>query len=324
MAILLCFPTFGPTSDEIEMAMHTALSPGQFRESYSNITRGDDSWASLVSPATEIFPWSEESTYLRQPPFFKLDCAFEQRSPLLNNAKPLLILGDFVTTDHISPVARISEDSPAAAYLKSKGINHTDFNAYGARRGEHEIMARGTFAHLRLANALTTNAGGWTQILPDGPTVSVFEAAEHYRKNAEDIVVLAGEMYGAGSARDWAAKGTRLLGVKAVIAKSFERIHRANLVRMGVLPLTFPDDASIESLSVDATTRISIESTLFELSPLAKVKAIFTRGQVFCSVTLTAQIETEEELDYLQSGGILPYVAKTALSQENAEIGEIA
>ncbi len=313
-----------PTIDEIEAAMRTALSPGQFRESYSNFTKGDDSWASLAAPATAIFPWSEKSTYLRQPPFFELDCAFEQRSPLLNNAKPLLILGDFVTTDHISPVARISEDSPAAAYLKSKGINRADFNAYGARRGEHEIMARGTFAHLRLENSLSTNTGGWTQILPDGPTVSVFEAAEHYRKNAEDIVVLAGEMYGAGSARDWAAKGTRLLGVKAVIARSFERIHRANLVRMGVLPLTFTDDDSIESLSVDAATRINVETSLCELWPLAKIKAKFTRGQDFNSVTLTAQIETEEELAYLQSGGILPYVAKSALSQEYAEKGGIS
>ena len=302
-----------PSDDEIAAAMRVAMSPEQFQASYRRIAQGDDNWAALTAPDGPTFPWSPTSTYLRRPPFFALESAFAHAAPMLHAAKPLLILGDFVTTDHISPVGRIPNDSPAAAYLRSRGVAPAAFNAYGARRGEHEVMVRGTFAHAHLQNALSDRAGGWTQILPDGPVASIYDAAQHYRERREDIVILAGDMYGAGSARDWAAKGTRLLGVKAVIAKSFERIHRANLVRMGVLPLAFPEDVSVERLSATGATRVWVDAPLSDLSPCCPIEARFETDGVVAAVRLTAQVETDGEIAYLRSGGILPYIVERTL-----------
>ncbi len=300
-----------PTPETVTEALYSAVTKDQFLTSYKTITEGSENWSKLSAPIGSAFNWSSKSTYLRKPPFFEQKSLFQPGEAILNHAKPLALLGDFITTDHISPVGRISPGSSAAQYLESKGVAAEDFNAYGARRGEHEIMTRGTLANVRLQNRLVSRLGGWTQLLPDGEEMTIYDASRTYQDRNEDIVIIAGKMYGAGSARDWAAKGTRLLGVKAVLAGSFERIHRSNLIRMGILPIQFADGISIEELNLGPLTRISIQATVIDLSPFAKLKTIITDAkEASLEIVVTAMIETDEELVYLNSGGILPYVAK--------------
>ena len=303
-----------PSTDAVSAAMIEGLNVDLFTDCYRDVTEGGREWDELAAPEGPTFLWPDKSTYLRQPPFFTQKSLFVKGEPLLKDARPLLLLGDFITTDHISPVGRIAEESPASTYLQSKGVAIKDFNAYGARRGEHEVMARGTFANVRLKNLLVERLGGWTRLLPDSVEMSIHEAAEEYQAREEQIVVFAGKMYGAGSARDWAAKGTRILGVKAILAESFERIHRANLVRMGVLPLKFEDNVTIDSLNLGDQTQVTIEQTVDELQPFAELSAIITdKFGIVKKIKTTALIETIDEKKYLCAGGILPFVTESIL-----------
>ena len=238
---------------------------------------------------------------------------------MLKQARPLLILGDHITTDHISPVGAIANDSPAADYLRDHAVVPRDFNAYGARRGDHNIMVRGTFANTRLNNTMVDRAGGWTRIMPDGQEASVFEASETYSKRKEPVVVVAGRNYGAGSARDWAAKGTRLLGCVAVIAKSFERIHRSNLIRLGVLPLQFADEAEADALGVTPEDSISLDSDFQTLEPLQELDLKIMGPAGERNAKVIARVDTLDELRYLKAGGILPSVAEKFLSQQEKQ-----
>jgi aconitate hydratase len=309
-----------PSPDEIEVALATAMDRSQFLARYAHVLSGDAEWEQLETATGPLFRWTDESTYFRKPPFFEVEPWFRAGRPMVESARPLLILGDSVTTDHISPVGQIAADSPAGLYLGEAGLRPVDFNAYGARRGNHDVMVRGTFANVRLKNEMVDRIGGYTRIMPEGTEATVFEASETYAARGDDCVVIAGKMYGAGSARDWAAKGTRLLGVKAVVASSFERIHRSNLVRMGVLPLEFADKDLAPAEVFDATDTISISSSVDSLRPLQRLELTRTRADGRRDTfEVIARVDTLDELRYLKAGGILPSVAERLLSREAAE-----
>ena len=233
-----------PTSREVQDAMLSAVQSDMYRAKYADVFNGDDRWRALPTPQGDAFAWEGDSTYIRRPPYFENMPLKPPALANLSGGRVLAVLGDSVTTDHISPAGSIPADSPAGQYLVAHGVQPKDFNSYGARRGNHEVMMRGTFANVRLKNALAPGTeGGWTTCLLDGTVTSIFDASEAYRSAGVPLIVLAGKEYGSGSSRDWAAKGTMLLGVKAVIAESFERIHRSTLVNMGVLRLEFADGA---------------------------------------------------------------------------------
>src|SRR3954469_4564368 len=239
-----------------------------FRDKYAQVFDGDDRWRSLPIPTGERFVWTDDSTYIRNPPFFEGLTHEPAPSADILGARVLAVLGDSVTTDHISPAGSIPADSPAGKYLIGKGVPPGDFNSYGARRGNHEVMMRGTFANIRLRNQLAPGTeGGWTTLLPDGEVMPIYDASVRYRDNGTALIIIAGKEYGSGSSRDWAAKGTLLLGVKVVIAESFERIHRSNLVGMGVLPLQFPDGESAESLGLTGAEEFSLTGVSDGLKP---------------------------------------------------------
>ncbi|WP_319530292.1 aconitate hydratase AcnA [uncultured Cohaesibacter sp.] len=304
-----------PDAREIDKLVANEVSSAQFLARYDKVFEGGEGWQALKAPTGSTFPWSPDSAYFQRPPFFDLPPLFTKGRALLENARPLLILGDHITTDHISPVGAIANDSPAADYLRDHGIVPRDFNAYGARRGDHNIMVRGTFANTRLTNTMVERAGGWTRIMPEGREASVFDASEAYASRKEPIVVVAGKNYGAGSARDWAAKGTRLLGCAAVIAKSFERIHRSNLVRLGVLPLQFVDEAEADNLAIAPEDRLSLDSDLTTLEPLRQIELKVTGPAGERTAKVIARVDTLDELRYLIAGGILPSVAEKLLSK---------
>ncbi|MBB4002583.1 aconitate hydratase AcnA [Aurantimonas endophytica] len=297
-----------PQADEIAAVLAACVTSDQFVTAYAGIFDGDAAWQALETCDGPLFQWSEASSYFRRPPFFDLPSLFGN-GPILADARPLMILGDAVTTDHISPVGAIGADTPAGQYLESLGIARKAFNAYGARRGNHEVMARGTFANPRLRNAISDRSGGWTAIMPETRPATIFEASECYAARGEPTIIVAGSMYGAGSARDWAAKGTRLLGVRAVLAVNFERIHRSNLVRMGVMPLEFLSAADRMLFADRGDDRVSVETPLVGLAPGARLEASLRRADgttVAFAVRLRA--DTAEELEYLKAGGILPRV----------------
>src|SRR5207247_2849453 len=256
-----------PTPQEIEATVRSSVSTAQYSKQYGQVFEGDAHWKSMPIPKGDIYKWDPKSTYIKLPPFFE---NMPKRPPTLaarQGAKVLAILGDSVTTDHISPAGSIPVDSPAGKYLIANGVKPHEFNSYGARRGNHEVMMRGTFANIRLRNQLAPGTeGGWTLYQPSGEKLSIYDAAVKYREAGIPLVVLAGKEYGSGSSRDWAAKGTRLLGVRAVIAESYERIHRSNLVGMGVLPLEFKSSATRESLGLTVHEIFSIEGVT-SLSP---------------------------------------------------------
>src|SRR5438132_6040464 len=238
-----------------------------FKREYSRIFEGDEHWKKMGSPTGPIFQWDESSTYVKEPPYFE---GFGPEPPALRDvdgARVLAVLGDSVTTDHISPAGAIPVDSPAGKYLVEHGVERSDFNSYGARRGNHEVMARGTFGNIRLRNKLVEREGYWTRHFPDGTESTIFEASERYRSEGVPLIVIAGKEYGSGSSRDWAAKGPLLLGVRAVIAESFERIHRSNLVGMGILPLQFADGASAASLGLRGDESFTIRGLAGGLRP---------------------------------------------------------
>ena len=301
-----------PSEREIQETMLKAVKSDMFREQYATVFNGDDRWRSLAVPVGERFAWDEDSTYIRNPPFFD-GLTLEPTPPAnISAARVLAILGDSVTTDHISPAGSIPADSPAGKYLISKGVTPRDFNSYGARRGNHEVMMRGTFANIRLKNLLAPGTeGGWTTLLPDHEVTTIYDASVAYRARGVPLLVIAGKEYGSGSSRDWAAKGTLLLGVRAVIAESYERIHRSNLVNMGVLPLQFRDLETAATLKLTGHETFNVLGTGAELTPggTVAVRATSEDGKV-CEFAAVARIDTPEELVAFRHGGILPYVLR--------------
>ena len=262
-----------PSDAEVESAIADAVRPEMFRERYGNVLGGNDAWNAIGGggdAATELYAWDADSTYVREPPFFAGLTRAAPAIAAIDGARALAVLGDSITTDHISPAGAIAPDSPAARYLREHGVGRIDFNTYGARRGNHEVMMRGTFANIRLKNALAGGKeGGYTVHLPSGEPMSIYDAAVRYRSEGVPLVVFGGSEYGSGSSRDWAAKGPLLLGVRAVIVESFERIHRSNLVGMGVLPLEFLDGASAGSLGLTGRELFAIEGLDDGLRPRA-------------------------------------------------------
>ncbi|HEX8102443.1 MAG TPA: aconitate hydratase [Solirubrobacteraceae bacterium] len=300
-----------PDSSEVAQTVEEAVRREMFTKSYGEVFEGDERWKGLDVPEGDRFAWDPDSTYVRQPPYFEdLPREPEPRSDI-EGARVLAVLGDSVTTDHISPAGAIKKDGPAARYLNEHGVENKDFNSYGSRRGNHEVMMRGTFANIRLRNLLAPGTeGGVTRKLPDGEEMSIYDAAIKYAEEGTPLVVLAGKEYGSGSSRDWAAKGTNLLGVKAVIAQSFERIHRSNLVGMGVLPLQFDDGDSVESLGLSGEEEISITGLDGGEAKEVTVKAGDTE------FTARVRIDTPKEVEYYQHGGILQYVLRQLLSED--------
>jgi aconitate hydratase len=307
-----------PSSGEIQETVLRTVDSGMFRGSYGSVFDGDRNWQGLSVPEGEIYDWPDESTYVRNPPYFEgMDMAPEEIKPI-SGARVLAVLGDSVTTDHISPAGSIASNSPAAKYLVSKGVEPKDFNSYGSRRGNHEVMMRGTFANIRLRNRLAGGVeGGWTRYLPSGEIMSIYDAAMRYQQDGTPLVILAGKEYGSGSSRDWAAKGTKLLGVRAVIAESYERIHRSNLIGMGVLPLQYPEGQSAASLGLDGSETITIEGLGEGVVREVKVTATREDSQpvVFQA---RVRIDTPKEREYYQHGGILHYVLRQLAGAEQA------
>jgi aconitate hydratase len=301
-----------PSEREIQATMLMAVKTEMFRSKYAEVFDGDERWRALPVPTGERFEWDEDSTYIRNPPFFE-GITPEPAAPAdITGARVLAVLGDSVTTDHISPAGSIPADSPAGQYLISKGVQPRDFNSYGARRGNHEVMMRGTFANIRLRNQLAPGTeGGWTTVLPDGDVATIYDASVKYRERNVPLIVIAGKEYGSGSSRDWAAKGTLLLGVTAVIAETFERIHRSNLVNMGILPLRFKDGETAASLKLTGRETFDILGMADSLKPGAEltVRATDADGGVR-EFTAIARIDTPEELVAFRHGGILPYVLR--------------
>jgi aconitate hydratase len=303
-----------PTPHEIETTVRAAVSTSQYSKQYGEVFEGDAHWKSMPIPQGDIYKWDAKSTYIKMPPYF--DNMPKSPAPLadIHGARVLAILGDSVTTDHISPAGSIPVDSPAGKYLIANGVKPHEFNSYGARRGNHEVMMRGTFANIRLRNQLAPGTeGGWTLYLPAGEKMSIYDAAVKYREAGVPLVVLAGKEYGSGSSRDWAAKGTRLLGVRAVIAESYERIHRSNLVGMGVLPLEFKPGENRETLGLTGNEIFEIEG----VASLSPKKAITIRAKSadgkITTFSVIARADTPEEVSYYHHGGILQYVLRQML-----------
>jgi aconitate hydratase len=300
-----------PTEAEIQRTMAEAVSAEMFRRQYARVFDGDDRWRALPVPTGTRFTWDEASTYVRRPPF--LDDMPREPAPLqeIRGARVLAFLGDSITTDHISPAGSIKADSPAGQYLIAHGVQPRDFNSYGARRGNHEVMVRGTFANVRLRNALAPGTeGGWTTVLPDGDVVSIYDAAMRYRERGVPLIVIAGQEYGSGSSRDWAAKGVLLLGVRAVIAESFERIHRSNLVNMGVLPLQFMPGESAAALALTGHEVFDLDGSGETLQPRGTVSVRVTAGGSTRAFEVIVRVDTPEERMAFRHGGILPYVLR--------------
>jgi aconitate hydratase len=298
-----------PTQAEIDGVVASHVTDRLFREKYADVFAGAEEWQDIRTSGGALFEWSEASTYIQEPPFF-LDLAPQPR-PLapITGARALAVLGDSVTTDHISPAGSIKVDSPAGAYLVGQGVQPADFNSYGSRRGNDRVMTRGTFANIRVRNRLTPGTeGGVTTDLLDGQVKPIFEASEHYRSAGVPLVVLAGKDYGMGSSRDWAAKGTFLLGVRAVIAESFERIHRSNLVMMGVLPLEYPAGTTAESLGLTGheVFEVAVDDSL-QPRDWVTLRAV---GDAVIEFEALARVDTPVEVDYLRHGGILHYVLR--------------
>lgn len=302
-----------PTPQELKAALDE-IKPNMYSSRYAHVFKGDKTWQTLDVPTGERFMWDERSTYVKNPPYFEGMALKPAPVSEIKDARVLVYVGDSVTTDHISPAGSIAKNSPAAEYLVKHGVSISDFNSYGSRRGNHEVMMRGTFANIRLKNKLSPDKeGNWTRYLPTGETLSIYDAAMRYQADKCGLIVLAGKEYGSGSSRDWAAKGTLLLGIRAVIAESFERIHRSNLVGMGILPLQFLPGQSAETLGLSAEAKYNIPLTA--LSPRAQLQATATdaAGKKI-TFELQIRIDTPKELEYYQHGGILPFVLRQLAS----------
>ena len=303
-----------PSQNEIEKIIEETIDPVMFSKAYEDSIQGDDAWKNLETPQGEIYEWQENSTYIKKPPYFESMSMDIPGIKTIQNARALALLGDSVTTDHISPAGNIDPESPAGRYLKDNGVERKDFNSYGSRRGNHEVMMRGTFANIRLRNKLAPGTeGGWTKLSENEEPISIFEAAEEFRSSDTDLIVLAGKEYGTGSSRDWAAKGVSLLGVKAVIAESYERIHRSNLIGMGVLPLEFNNGESAESIGLNGFESFDIESITRD-SRVLSVKAKSIDGEVN-TFEVKIRIDTPKEWEYFEHGGILHYVIRRLVAK---------
>ncbi len=303
-----------PTRAEIDALMDQAADPELYRKLYSDVTGTSPEWSELTGESGAVYAWDKDSTYIREPAFFENFDSEPGTLKDIDNAAVLGHYGDFITTDHISPAGAIPADSPAGRYLIENGIEPEDFNSYGSRRGNHEVMIRGTFANIRIRNLLVDKAGGWTIYQPTGEETSVYDAAMRYMQDGVPSVVISGKMYGAGSSRDWAAKGTYLLGVKAVIAESFERIHRSNLVEMGVLPLEFVDGQNAETLGLNGRERFSISGIAQDLKPAKRldVKAVDDKGKE-TTFQVKCRIDSPIEIEYYRHGGILQFVLRDVM-----------
>ncbi|MCM2324496.1 MAG: aconitate hydratase AcnA [Oligoflexia bacterium] len=302
-----------PEQEEVETYVRKFVTSGQFKKSYSDVFSGDRNWQNLRVPSGNLYQWESASTYIKEPPFF--DGLEVEPAPVndIRGARVLVLLGDSITTDHISPAGSFSKTSPAGQYLMSLGVQPRDFNSYGARRGNHEVMVRGTFANVRLKNLLVPGVeGGVTRHLPDGARLSIHDASLKYQREGTPLIVLAGKEYGTGSSRDWAAKGPKLLGIRAVIAESFERIHRSNLIGMGILPLQFQPGESHQSLGLTGTETFDIEG-LAALAPGKSVVVKVHAGQSTREIRTLCRIDTPNEVEYYRNGGILPFVLRQAL-----------
>ena len=305
-----------PSQQEVEQAMASAITSEMFRKSYAEVYSGDERWRGLPVPQGETYAWESDSTYIRQAPYFD-DMALKPSAiEDITGARVLAVLGDSVTTDHISPAGSIKKDGPAGKYLIAHGVQPADFNSYGSRRGNHEVMVRGTFANVQLRNKMVNTEGGFTRHLPDGAEMSIFDASEKYHAEKVPLVILAGKEYGAGSSRDWAAKGPRLLGVRAVIAENYERIHRSNLVGMGILPLQFLPGENAETLKLNG-------DEVFEIAGIREVVEKFSSGRKItvrvkggntAEFQTIVRIDTPQEALYYANGGILQYVLRQLLA----------
>jgi aconitate hydratase len=306
-----------PTIEEVGALMQAALDPETFRRLYGNFVEQNPMWNEIPTSTGLTYQWDSESTYIQEPPFFEDFGANVGKMADLHGARPLAIFGDSVTTDHISPAGAIKATSPAGVYLQERGVAAADFNSYGSRRGNHQVMMRGTFANVRIKNLMVPGTeGGVTIYQPDGERMSIYDAAMKYQEEGTPLVVLSGQEYGTGSSRDWAAKGTLLLGVKAVIAQSFERIHRSNLVGMGVLPCQFKEGTNAASLNLDGTETFDITGLEGgEVQPRQDVTLTIHRADGSTEqAPLTLRIDTPIEIDYYLHGGILPYVLRQLLA----------
>jgi aconitate hydratase len=298
-----------PTSQEINTVIASSVQNEMFTRTYADVFTGDDTWRTLPVPEGELFAWDPESTYVRRPPYF--DDMPREPQPVedIDGARCLVLLGDSVTTDHVSPAGAIRPDSPAGKYLVEHGVARKDFNSYGSRRGNHEVMVRGTFANVRLRNLLVSGSEGtWTMHVPSGEEMTIFDASQRYLAEGTPLIVIAGKEYGTGSSRDWAAKGPKLLGVKAVIAESYERIHRSNLLMMGILPLQFMDGENRETLGL--TGREEFAVTGVDNADAREVTVRLDEKEFKARLRL----DTPREREYLRHGGILPFVLRRLLA----------
>jgi aconitate hydratase len=305
-----------PTPDEVEKTMRSSVSSDMFQKEYADVFTGDEHWRALPIPEGDLYAWDAKSTYIKHPPYFENMPHKPVALGDLHGLRALAVLGDSVTTDHISPAGSIQPDSPAGKYLIEHGVQPKDFNSYGARRGNHEVMMRGTFANIRLRNQLAPGTeGGWTLHQPGGEKMSIYDAAMKYRDERVPLIIIAGKEYGSGSSRDWAAKGTILLGVRAVLAESFERIHRSNLVGMGVLPMEFLSGENLHSLGLTGLEIFDIEGLAQRFEPRKKMKVRARKADgKEVSFTAVARVDTPFEVAYYQHGGILQYVLRQMLS----------
>ncbi len=304
-----------PSNKEIEETLKLSLNAEMFIKRYSNVSDGPKQWQAIKTEKSSIYKWEENSTYVKKPPFFDNLSDEPEGFKKIENARPLLILGDMVTTDHISPAGNIQKESPTGEYFMKHQILPKDYNSYGARRGNHEVMMRGTFANIRIRNEMAPGTeGGFTKLYPEEKVMPIYEAVVEYKKRGTDLVVIGGKEYGTGSSRDWAAKGTKLLGIKAVIAESFERIHRSNLIGMGILPLQFINDINRKNLKLIGSELISVKEIEKGINPSDKVsiEIKYASGEIKKIETL-CRIDTKNELEYYKNGGILQYVLRNMI-----------
>ena len=298
-----------PSPEEVRATVAGSVGEEMFRSTYADVFTGDETWRTLRSRREKLFAWDDASTYVRRPPYFDGMSPAPQEVENVVGARCLVWIGDSVTTDHISPAGSIRPDSPAGRYLLEHGVERKEFNSYGSRRGNHEVMVRGTFANVRLRNLLVPESEGtWTVHVPSGEEMTIFDAAERYRTDGTPLVVLAGKEYGSGSSRDWAAKGPSLLGVKAVIAESYERIHRSNLLMMGILPLQFPDGESAATLGLTGREEYAVLGV-----ENGEAQEVTVRADT-AEFRARVRLDTPREREYLRHGGILPFVLRRLLA----------
>ena len=304
-----------PSNKEIEDVLKNSLNPKMFVKRYSNISEGPEQWQKIKTEPSSIYNWDDNSTYVKKPPFFENLSDEPEGFKEIKDARPLLILGDMITTDHISPAGTIQKESPTGEYFMHHQILPKDYNSYGARRGNHEVMTRGTFGNIRIRNEIVQGTeGGFTKLFPEEKVMSIYDAAIEYKKRCTDLIVIGGKEYGTGSSRDWAAKGTKLLGIKAVLSESFERIHRSNLIGMGVLPLQFTNNINREKLNLIGSELFSIINIKNGINPRdnVEVEIKYKSGDIK-KINMLCRIDTKNEIEYYKHGGILQYVLRNMI-----------